>query len=119
MIPKANSDTLFNTATMVHRTKEEEMMIECGGIDGDGPTVGTTKNNAKKMEEEKPDNKELEETMHISKLMAAFKRAKEAMVCFFRAAYQCSAFVRFLDKVEKRQYKKYKSEQEEEDSEEE
>ena len=73
------------------------------------------KNNATKTKEE---DKELQDTMRISKLMTAFKDAKEAMGGPIKAAYHCPAFVQFLDKSEKRELAAYKAEQEEEDSEE-
>ena len=77
------------------------------------------RNETQKKEDQNPENKMFEETMKISQLMTAFKEAKEAMGCPIKAAYQCPAFVRFLDKAEKRQYKLYKAEQDAESSEEE
>ena len=68
------------------------------------------------MEEEKQENNELQETMRISKLLSVFKDAREAMGCPIKATYQCPSFVRFLDKLEKREYKRYKAEQEADDS---
>ena len=56
--------------------------------------------------------------MKVTQLMSAFKEAKEAMGGPTKAAYQCPAFVvRFLDKAERREFKRYKAEQEADNSE--
>ena len=72
----------------------------------------------KNREQNRPENKEMEEALRSTKLMSAFKEAKEAMGCPVKAAYQCPSFVRFLDKAEKRELKRYAAEQEAEESEE-
>ena len=72
----------------------------------------------KEREQNRPENKEMEEALRSTKLMSAFKEAKEAMGCPVKAAYQCPSFVRFLDKAEKRELKRYAAEQDAEDSEE-
>lgn len=73
----------------------------------------------KNREQNRPENKEMEEALRSTKLMSAFKEAKEAMGCPVKAAYQCPSFVRFLDKAEKRELKRYAAEQDAEESEEE
>ena len=70
----------------------------------------------KNREQNRPENKEMEEALRSTKLMSAFKEAKEAMGCPVKAAYQCPSFVRFLDKAEKRELKRYAAEQEKDDS---
>jgi flagellar hook-basal body complex protein FliE len=74
------------------------------------------RNTMQQREEESKESKELKETMKVTQLMSALKEAKEAMGCPIKAAYQCPAFVRFLDKAERREFKRYKAEQEAEES---
>jgi flagellar hook-basal body complex protein FliE len=75
------------------------------------------RNTIQKAEEESEESKELKDAMKVTQLMSAFKEAKEAMGGPIKAAYQCPAFVRFLDKAERREFKRYKAEQEADDSE--
>ena len=77
------------------------------------------RNKVQKTEDTSKESKEVKEAMRMTQLMNAFKEAKEAMGGPIRAAYQCPAFVRFLDKAERREFKKYKAEQDAVDSEDE
>jgi hypothetical protein len=70
------------------------------------------RNTAQQMEEETKESKEMKETMRVTQLMSVFKEAKKAMGGPIKAAYQCPAFVRFLDKAERREFNRYKAEQE-------
>ena len=60
----------------------------------------------KEREQNRHENKAMEEALRSTKLISAFKEAKEAMGWF-------------LDKAEKRELKRYAAEQDAEDSEEE
>ena len=77
------------------------------------------RNKVQKTEDTSKESKEVKEAMRMTQLMNAFKEAKEAMGGPIRAAYQCPAFERFLDKAERREFKKYKAEQDAVDSEDE